>query len=104
MPIVCFACGGNMSNQGCITDLCVCGGETTRSLWKCDICGRFYYNDYYDCWNTDTPDDIWFEIPESVFSEALGRMKSCPEPHRKLCDCPNHPFSIDLSSARKVEK
>jgi hypothetical protein len=104
VAIACFKCGRELRNEGFITDLCVCGGETDKSVWRCASCNQSYYNEYYDCWDADRADDIWYEISESLFLQTQKRMCSCPQPERKFCKCPNHPFTIDLASSRRVEK
>jgi hypothetical protein len=98
----CERCGKGLVNRGSICDLCVCGGETIHSFWKCSGCNSCFYNDYYDCWGSERPDDLWFEISESAFHEGVQRISACPERSRKYCDCPLHPFSIDLKDARKL--
>lgn len=104
MAIRCFTCGHELSNEGFITDLCACGGEINKSIWRCSSCSRSYYNEYYDCWNTDNADDIWHEISGDLFLETQERMRSCPQPDRKFCQCPSHPFTVDLTSSLKMEK
>jgi hypothetical protein len=87
-----------------ICDYCVCGGEVLHNFWKCSGCASFYYSSYYDCWDREEPDDLWYEISESDFTAATQRIASCPEPTRKYCDCPLHPFTLDLANARKLGK
>jgi len=100
---VCEHCGKELLNRGSICDLCVCGGENIHSFWKCSGCDSFYYNDYYDCWDSENPDELWFEISESTFNEGRSRIAACPEPSRKLCNCPLHPFSIPLEGAKRLQ-
>jgi hypothetical protein len=103
MSMECRICGAEIINEGSISDICMCGGETIRSFWRCKGCGKLFLNEYYDCWDSETPDDLWYDIPESIYRNALARRATCPEPANKLCDCDNHPFSIDLSGAVKIE-
>jgi hypothetical protein len=60
-------CGKELINRGCICDLCVCCGEILHTFWKCSDCDSFYYSDYFDCWDSENPDDLWYEISETAF-------------------------------------
>ncbi|MDQ7825732.1 MAG: hypothetical protein RDV48_23225 [Candidatus Eremiobacteraeota bacterium] len=102
MSIKCKICDGEMENQGSLFDLCVCGGDIIKSFWSCPLCGKLFYNEYYDCWNSDSPDDVWFEVSRKAFDEGLETIRRCPDNTSKFCACEVHPFSVDYGEVKKV--
>lgn len=99
---LCPNCREEISNKGCITDNCHCGGEVIHSFWECDNCKICLYNEYWDCWDSELLEDFWYIIPKDSFENALFKISKCPDPTSKFCNCAVHRFSIDLSRATKL--
>ncbi len=88
----CATCGsdlGGMDEREAFICLEVMGDEYIESYWHCSACGTYMQEVYHDRFCGE--DDVRHGPIDAARAEAaIAKIRQCPEPGSKRCDCAVH--------------
>jgi hypothetical protein len=91
MSVDCKQCGKTLSKREAGIAICPMGDEIICSYYLCPTCDVWTARRYYDFFHRDESETkVEGPFPRSVGDAWVAKIRTCPDPMDKMCDCPVH--------------
>jgi len=92
-PIVCLKCGrdfGGVEKRRGFISLFVMGDEEIQSWFFCEACQVWTVEEYLDRFLGESSISFRGPIEREAGEKQVARIRECPDPADKWCECPVH--------------
>lgn len=92
-PIACRNCGtdlGPIERREAFISVFVFGDEEVRSWFRCTRCGQWTVEVYFDRFMGDAEISHQGPYPREAGEAEVAKLRRCPDPGNKWCECEVH--------------